>query len=110
GPIASTLNLFSSSAPPSLPFGNFDTPAGDATAVAGTIPVTGWTLDNIGVKQVELWRDLQPGETTPPGNTTPGDPRNGKIFIAFATFVDNARSDIEGLYPAFPANYRAGWG
>jgi len=21
---------------------------------------TGWTLDNIGVKRVELWRDLQP--------------------------------------------------
>ena len=69
-----------------------------------------WTLDNIGVKQVELWRDLQPGETTPAGNTTPGDPRNGKVFIANATFVDNARPDIEGLYPTTPASFRGGWG
>jgi Cu/Zn superoxide dismutase len=110
GPINVTLNVVSSTAAASPPFGSFDTPAGDATVLAGSIAVTGWTLDNIGVKQVELWRDLQPGETTPPGNSTPGDPRNGKIFIANATFVDNARPDVEGLNPTIPANYRAGWG
>ena len=37
----------------------------------GSIALTGWTLDNIGVKRVELWRDLQPGETTPPFASTP---------------------------------------
>jgi hypothetical protein len=62
------------------------------------------------VKQVELWRDLQPGETTPPGNVTPGDLRNGKIYISNATFVEGARPDVEGLNPTVPANYRAGWG
>jgi hypothetical protein len=110
GPINVTLAVVSSTAPASPPFGSFDTPAGDATVLAGSIALTGWTLDNVGVKQVELWRDLRPGETTPPGNTTPGDPRNGKIFISYATFVDNARPDVEALYPTTPSNYRAGWG
>jgi CSLREA domain-containing protein len=110
GPIAVTLNVVSNTAAASPPFGTFDTPAGDATVLAGSIALTGWTLDNIGVKQVELWRDLQSGETTPPGNSTPGDPRNGKIFISNATFVDNARPDVEALYSTAPASYHAGWG
>jgi hypothetical protein len=110
GLIPVTLTVVSSTAAVSPPFGSLDTPAGDATVLAGSIALTGWTLDNIGVKQVELWRDLQPGETTPPGNSTSGDPRNGKIYIANGTFVDGARPDVEGLYPTTPANYRAGWG
>ena len=91
-----TLTTVPSTAPASPPFGSFDTPAGDATVLAGSIAVTGWTLDNIGVQRVELWRDLQPGETTPPFASTPSDPRNGKVFIANATFVDGARPDVEG--------------
>jgi hypothetical protein len=110
GPVAATFVVAASTAPASLPFGSFDTPVGDASVLAGSIAVTGWTLDNIGVKLVELWRDVQPGETTPPGNSTPGDPRNGKIYIANGNFVDNARPDVEVLYPTTPANYRAGWG
>jgi hypothetical protein len=110
GPIAVTLTVVPSTAAASLPFGSFDTPAGDASVLAGSVALTGWTLDNVGVRQVELWRDLQPGETTPPGNSTPGDPRNGKIYLANATFVDNARPDVEVLFPTTPANYRAGWG
>jgi photosystem II stability/assembly factor-like uncharacterized protein len=110
GPINVTLTVLSSTAAAALPFGSFDTPAGDATVLAGSVAVTGWTLDNIGVKQVELWRDLQPGETTPPFSGAPTDPRTGRIFIANATFVDGARPDVEGLYPNIPASYRAGWG
>src|SRR5439155_22643728 len=110
GPIAVTLNLVPSSAAPSPPFGSFDTPVGDATVLAGSVAVTGWTLDNIGVQKVELWRDLQPGETTPPFAGAASDPRNGKVFISNVTFVDGARPDVEGLYPTMPANYRAGWG
>jgi YVTN family beta-propeller protein len=110
GPITVTLTVVSSTAAVSPPFGVVDTPAGDATVLAGSIAVTGWTLDNIGVQRVELWRDLQAGETTPPFASTPSDPRNGKIFIANATFVDGARPDVEALYPTTPFNYRAGWG
>jgi hypothetical protein len=110
GPIIVTLTTVSSSSPASLPFGSFDTPAGDATVLAGSVAVTGWALDNIGVQRLELWRDLQPGETTAPFASTPTDPRNGKVFIADATFVDGARPDVEGINPSTPLNYRAGWG
>jgi hypothetical protein len=110
GPINVTLTTVPSTAAASLPFGNFDTPAGDATVLSGSVAVTGWTLDNIGVQRVELWRDLQAGETTTPFASTPTDPRNGKVFIANAAFVDGARPDIEGLYPSMPVNYRGGWG
>ena len=109
-PVNVTLTVVPTTAAPSLPFGSFDTPAGDATVLAGSVAVTGWALDNIGVKRVEIWRDLQPGETTAPFASTPSDPRNGKVFIANATFVDGARPDVEALYPAVPLNYRAGWG
>ncbi len=110
GPITVTLTTVAAAAPASIPFGNFDTPANGSTGLAGSIPVTGWALDNVGVNRVELWRDLQPGETTPPFVSTPTDPRNGKVFISFATFVDGARPDVEALYPTTPFAYRAGWG
>jgi alpha-tubulin suppressor-like RCC1 family protein len=110
GPITVTLTVVSSTAAVSPPFGVFDTPAGDATVLAGSIALTGWTLDNVGVARVELWRDLQAGETTPPFASTPSDPRNGKIFISNAIFVDGARPDVEALYPTTPFAYRAGWG
>jgi hypothetical protein len=110
GPIAVSLALRSPTAAVSPPFGSFDTPVGDNTVLAGSVALTGWTLDNIGVKQVEIWRNLQPGEPTPPFNGAAGDPRTGKIFIANATFVDGARPDVEALNPTTPANYRAGWG
>jgi hypothetical protein len=110
GPIVVTLTTVSSSNPASPPFGTFDTPTGDATVLAGSVAVTGWTLDNIGVQRVELWRDLQAGETTPPFSSTPTDPRHGKVFISNATFVEGSRPDVEGLYPSMPFAYRAGWG
>jgi probable HAF family extracellular repeat protein len=91
------------------PFGAFDTPTGSAT-VAGSVAVTGWALDDVGVERVELWRDLAPGETTPPFASTPTDPRNGKVFIATATFVSGSRPDVESAYPTMPASSRAGWG
>jgi Chitobiase/beta-hexosaminidase C-terminal domain len=102
-----TLSINASGA---IPFGVFDTPVGDATVLAGSVAVTGWTLDDIGVQRVEIWRDLQPGETTPPFASTPSDPRNGKVFISNATFVDGARPDVEALNANTPFAYRAGWG
>jgi uncharacterized delta-60 repeat protein len=110
GPVNVTLTTRSSTAAASPPFGSFDTPAGDATVVAGSIALTGWTLDNIGVKRVELWRDLQAGETTPPFASSPTDPRTGKVFIANATFVEGARPDVEALNSTTPLASRAGWG
>jgi hypothetical protein len=109
-PLNVTLTTVPTTAAPSLPFGSFDSPAGDSTVLAGSIAVTGWALDNVGVQRVELWRDPQAGETTPPFASTATDPRHGKIFIANATFVEGARPDVETLNPTTPLNYRAGWG
>lgn len=107
GPISANLQIMSSSAPP---FGSFDTPAEGGSALEGSVAVTGWTLDDIAVRRVELWRDLLAGETTPPYAAAPSDPRNGRVFIAYATFVDAARPDVERLSPSVPFNSRAGWG
>jgi hypothetical protein len=88
----------------------FDTPA-DASTIQGSVAVTGWALDDIEIDRVELWRDLQPGETTPgfPGGG-PADPRTGKVFISNATFVDSSRPDVEAQFGSSPKSYRAGWG
>jgi hypothetical protein len=74
-------------------FGHFATPIDEITA-AGSIPVTGWALDDIGVKDVGIYR----GET------------NNLIYIGKAVFVEGARPDIEAAYPGYPLNYKAGWG
>src|SRR5205085_6153904 len=62
------------------------------------------------IDRVELWRGVAPGETKPPFGSTSSDPRNGKIFISNATFVDGARPDVEAQFGSYPRSYRAGWG
>jgi Leucine-rich repeat (LRR) protein/triacylglycerol esterase/lipase EstA (alpha/beta hydrolase family) len=75
------------------PFGEFATPINGAT-VSGSIAVTGWVLDNIGVENVKLYR----GEV-------------GKLtYIGDGIFVEGARPDVELAYPGYPMNYKAGWG
>lgn len=101
------LTLFPSTASSGVPFGAFDTPAAGAT-VAGSIPVTGWALDDIEVTRVELWRDRAVGENTPVFSGS--GPGNGKIYIADPIFISGARPDIESGYPGTPYAYRAGWG
>jgi len=81
------------------PFGSFDTPLNNTTGIAGAIPVTGWALDQIEVANVDILREPVVGE--PPGTL---------ILIGTAVFVADARPDVQGLYPALPLNYRAGWG
>jgi hypothetical protein len=110
GPASVTLTVISSATVKSPAFGVVDTPAGDSTVLAGSVAVTGWSLDNVGVKRVELWRAVQPGETTPPFASTADDPRNGMIFIANAVFTEGARPDVETLNPFLPLASRSGWG
>jgi sugar lactone lactonase YvrE len=90
------------------PFGVFDTPSDGARGLSGSIAVTGWALDDLGVDRVELWRDVVPGETTPP-YVGPG-PGNGKIFIANAFFLEGARPDVERRHSDLPNANRGGWG
>jgi len=79
------------------PFGMVDTPASGAV-VAGSIPIGGWALDDVGVTNVAIYRD-------PVGTEGPG-----QVFIGNATFIEGARPDVERAYPALPARTRAGWG
>jgi hypothetical protein len=83
------------------PFGNVDTPTNNITGVTGAIPVTGWAIDDIGLKEVTVWRDPIAGEFS----SAP----NGKIFIGRAVPVDGARPDVANTH-AMPFNYQAGWG
>ena len=83
------------------PFGSFDTPANNATGQAGSVAVTGWVLDTVGVQTVQIWRN-------PIGGETAGS--NGLIYVGDATFVPGARPDVQSLYPTYPLNNRAGWG
>jgi photosystem II stability/assembly factor-like uncharacterized protein len=88
---------------PSPPFGYFDTPV-DGSIVSGSIAVTGWALDDLEVKRVEIKRYPDPDD--PPGAIGV----DGLIYIGDAFFVDGARPDVELAYPGYPLNYQAGWG
>jgi hypothetical protein len=88
-------------AAPSVPLGLVDTPTDNVTGVIGSLPVTGWAVDDIGITRVTIWRDPLPGE--------PASSANGKVFIGNANLVDGARPDVDATYTT-PFDYRAGWG
>ncbi|MCX6584000.1 MAG: Ig-like domain-containing protein [Candidatus Aminicenantes bacterium] len=72
------------------PFGEMATPVDGAT-VYGSIPITGWVLDDVEVQDVKLYY-------------------NEGSYIGQAIFVEGARSDVAAAYSYFPKYYRAGWG
>jgi len=97
------LNVYASDAS-DPPFGYLDTPIDGATQVTGSIPVSGWALDDIGVAAVEIKREPVSNES--PGNIGP----DGLVYIGDADFVEGARPDVEAVYPMYPLADRAGWG
>lgn len=78
------------------PFGSFTTPQDGAT-VSGSVPVTGWVLDDIGIDTVKIYY-------------TAAEEGGNLVFIGDAVLVDGARPDTEEAYPDYPGNYKAGWG
>ncbi|MCX6584202.1 MAG: SBBP repeat-containing protein [Candidatus Aminicenantes bacterium] len=74
------------------PFGEYSTPT-DGSLVSGSVPFTGWALDDIGVESVKIY--LLDGSTS--------------TYIGDAAFIEGAWPDVELAYPGFPMNYRAGW-
>jgi hypothetical protein len=91
-----------------VPIGSFDSPIPGST-VSGSIGVTGWALDDVGINRVEIWRDRIDGDPAPPFVST-GHPANGKVFVANGTFVEGTRLDIATTYTDYPAANRSGWG
>ena len=81
-------------------FGSVDTPL-EGSTVMGSLPVTGWALDDVAVQSVKIYREPFAGEPVGP---------NGLAFVGDAVFVDGARNDIPESYPDYPQNNKSGWG
>ena len=80
------------------PFGAIDTPVIGATGLGGSVAITGWALDDIGIAAVRLFRDPVDGEP------------QSLIPVGGATLVDGARADVQAAYPTLPFASRGGWG
>ena len=90
--VSVTLNVYNPGGS-STPFGMIETPT-DGSTVSGSIPVTGWVLDDVGVESVNIFRKEG----------------GAYVYIGGALFVKGARPDVEQSYPGYPMNYQAGWG
>ena len=88
------IRITSAGAPP---IGVIDTPL-DGSAVSGSVPVTGWVVDDVDVTSVAVYRSPVAGEGA------------GDVFIGNAVRLDDARPDIEAVFPNSPFQYRTGWG
>ena len=92
-----TLNVSpaGSTAPP---IGAFDTPLQGQT-VAGEVGVTGWSVDDIGVVGVDIYRDP----------ISPESPAS-LVYLGAATLVPGARPDVQTSFSSRPLAEQAGWG
>ncbi len=80
--------------------GSFDTPA-DLQVVTGELGITGWAVDDVGVKSVDIYRSPLAGEPAQP---------NGLVYLGSASLVEGARPDIQGSFGTTPLSEKAGWG
>jgi hypothetical protein len=80
------------------PFGAFETPTDGAIGLNGAFALTGWALDDVGVRRVMIYRDPVPGEV----------PR--LIYVGDAPRVEGARPDVAATFPEYPSANGAGWG
>ena len=87
--------------------GVIDTPLANATGVVGAIPVTGWALDDVEVANLFICRSPVMGESVAVDGRCGGA---AQIFLGDAVFIDDARPDVVAAFPAYPRNYRGGWG
>jgi PKD repeat protein len=97
--IAITLEVFEQDA---VPVGSMDSPE-DRSYVSGTIPISGWALDDIEVERVDIKRSADPFDI--PEKIGP----DGLVQIGEAIFLERSRSDIPDTYPDYPLTNRGGW-
>jgi len=78
--------------------------------VSGSIAMTGWALDDIGVRQVQIYRQCTAAEAV--ASPTPCQAIGGRslVFIGNASFISGARPDVEAAFASYPNAHRAGWG
>jgi hypothetical protein len=95
-----TLDVLSEGRPP---IGAFDQPADGVTVRGGGVRLSGWTLDDIGLAEVEICREPLP--RTPPGVGCGGR----LVHLGSATFYDASRPDVASAFPSVPGNDRSGW-
>ena len=100
------LRITDASSNTTAPMGLLETPLQNATGLSGAVAVTGWVIDDVGVRRVQVFREPTAGEPTP-----------GEVFIGHGTRVRGARPDIVGtiggnpdLTSAGPELRSAGWG
>jgi hypothetical protein len=77
-----------------VPIGAFDTPANGAVINTAMVAVSGWALDDVGMKFAKIYRQVSATK---------------KALVGTAKFIVGARPDIEMTYPTYPQNNRAGW-
>jgi sugar lactone lactonase YvrE len=87
--------------------GQIDTPVQNATGVAGSIAVTGWALDDVGVASVQIFRNCLAFENQANCQVVGG---YNVVYIGDAVFLSGARPDVEGGFSTYPHANRAGWG
>jgi len=94
-----------------LPFGSLDTPTTGAAGLAGAVAVTGWALDDIGVRRVEIWRDCVEAIDRSRGacRSTPNGDADA-VYVGDSLFVSGARPDVASQFSTLPHATRAGWG
>lgn len=98
--IAVTLEVHLST---SGPIGEFDSPV-DRAKVKGTIPLSGWALDDIGVERLEIRRNPVASDPAESIGT------DGLVHVGSAASSEGARPDIETRYANYPLKQRGGWG
>ncbi len=90
------------------------TPATSDDCVSGSIAVTGWALDDIGVSAVQIYRQCTATEAvaspSPCGPVAGYTPGTALVFVGTASFISGARPDVEAAFPSYPNAHRAGWG
>ena len=104
-PVGLTIYLHPENSLP--PFGFVDTPVEGATEVSGSLGVTGWALDDVGVESVKIYRNCLSIDNPASCQSVGGAQ---VVFIGNAAFLAGARPDVEALHLDHPQAYRAGWG
>jgi hypothetical protein len=89
------------------PIGLVDTPLQNTSGAVGAIAVTGWVVDDVGIANVQLFRNCLAFEPTINCQILDGQ---NVVFIGDATLVPGARPDIEALFPAYPNANVGAWG